>query len=124
MTVQIKIHKNFSFLLEGSNQLFNSEINGMKRFIGSFPSSIEILSCQRTPIITIDNSIRVKNGHNFKDKVISKSPSLRRFAYQIVNESLHHPTGIAFTRMDSSTYENSFLGFRFGASWVLIFACN
>jgi|TARA_B110001450_G_scaffold179276_1_gene167516 hypothetical protein len=94
----------------------------MERFVGSFPSSIEILSCQRAPVIAIDDSVRVQNGHNFKDKVISKSPSLRRFADQIVDEALHHPTGIALSRMHPRTDENAFLGFGLGASWVLILA--
>ena len=120
--MQIKIHENFSFLLEGPDQLFHSEIDWVKRFVGGFPSSVEILSCQRAPVVAVDDSVRVQNGHNFKDEVVSERPSLRRFADQIVNEALHHPTGIALPRMHPRTDENAFLGFGLGASWVLILA--
>ena len=122
MPMQIKIHENFSFLLEGPDQLFDSEINRVKRFVGGFPSSVEILSCQRAPVVAVDDAVRVQNGHNFEDEVVSERPSLWCFADQIVNEALHHPTGIALPRMHPRTDENAFLGFGLGAGWVLILA--
>ena len=59
------------------------------------------------PIISNDNTVRVKHGHNFENKSFSEHLCGFLVTYQVLNEPLDNERTIGFSRMDSSTQNNA-----------------
>ena len=124
VTMQIAVENYFSFLYKRSNQFFDSWVYWMQNFWGSFPPTIQILSCQWASIISINHTIRIQNRHYFKYKMISQCFSFRSVADQEFNHTLHHPRRVTFSRMHPCAYKNSLFGHRLGTFRILVLACN
>ena len=96
----------------------------MKLLIWCLPSPVEILATQRTPIISINNSIWINYRHNLENEIISESSSFWSVTYKKFYNTFHHPRRITFSRMNSSAYKNSFFGNSFQTFRIFIFTCN
>ena len=71
MTMQIAVKHELSILGEWSYQPFDGKIHWMENPRWCLPASIEILSWQRTPVVTIDYTIWIENWNYFENKVVS-----------------------------------------------------
>jgi hypothetical protein len=59
MAVQVTVEKYFSFFYEGSDKLFDSGVYRMQDLARGFPSTVEILTCERASIIAVDHTVWV-----------------------------------------------------------------
>ena len=91
VTMQITIEHDLTFLHECSNQSLYSKVLWMHGFIWSLPTTIEILTTKRAPVVAINYTVRVENRHNLEDKVISKRSGFRSVTNEVINYTLHHP---------------------------------
>lgn len=70
MTVKIAINKQVSLLLHSLDQLFAMVNGGVILSRGINPLTIEIDHCEIASIVADNDSVNVKHGYNFEDKVL------------------------------------------------------
>ena len=103
MTMEITENLKISLLGELVTKLFCSKNGWMKNLAGSFPSSIKVTTGQRTPIVSINDTIRIKHRNDFEDKILPQIFSFNRiWVYKKIEGSFHHPRAHRFTWMYSS----------------------
>lgn len=95
----------------------------MEYFRWSFISTIQIRPTKRAPVVSINNTIRIKHWYNLKDELFSECSCLWSAAHQELNKAFHHPGGIWFSRMNSCRNYDSLFSHWFLAHWVLKYGC-
>ena len=124
MTVKITNKSEVSLTIERTYQLFDCRVFRMKDFRWILPPTIKVLSAQWTTIIAINNSIWIKHWYYFEDKVVPERLRLWCIAHQKVDNTFHHPTCITFTRVHTSTNEDTLFSLCFLIVGILVFWCN
>jgi|MDSY01.1.fsa_nt_gb hypothetical protein len=80
MTVQIAVQCQIALFTKLSYEFLYSKYDWMDDTTWRFPPPVEILPRQGASVVSIDDTIRVKNGHYLKYKMVSQSLRLRRLA--------------------------------------------
>lgn len=79
--MQVAVENQLTLLLKLPHVLLDSEDHWLYNTVGILPSSVHILATQWAPVVAIDHSIWVKDGHNLEDKVVSECLGFRCIAY-------------------------------------------
>ena len=124
MTVQIAVQCQIALFTKLSYEFLYSKYDWMDDTTWRFPPPVEILPRQGASVVSIDDTIRVKNGHYLKYEVVSQSLCLRRLADKVLYASFHHPGSIALTRMHSCTNKDSLFSQSLRTFWIFVFARN
>jgi len=84
-------------------------------------STIKVISRKASPIVTCNDSIRIREGHNFEDNTLSKLDCDRVRACYKFEKALHHEGGVAFARVHSTSKYDDFLFDEWHYSRVVLF---
>lgn len=71
MAMKITIHQNSSFIVHVPNQLFGVKDSRVKENIRAHPSTVQVYSKKRAPLVSKYNSIHVEHGHYAEYEVLS-----------------------------------------------------
>jgi len=72
------------------------------------PDSVQIDPCKSASSVTINYSIGIQHGHNFKHKIIPQEFCTQTGPDQVVDYALHHEATASFTRMHTTTDNDPF----------------
>lgn len=111
MPMEITEEDDFSLIMDFFYHLLYIIDNRVENFGRVLPPPIQISSRKGSPIISIDDSVRVEHWDNFEYEIISENLSF--FIIRIgkeFNNSLHHPRSDCFSRVNSCTNDYRFLG--------------
>lgn len=70
------------------------------------PSPIKISAAQRTPVIAMNNSIRIHHWDDFENKSVSEPCCIFSIANQILNKPFDDPAGDCLTWMRTSNHND------------------
>ena len=76
VTVKVAEYLKITFFAELVAQLFRSEDRRMQNLAWAFPSPIKITPSQRTPVVSVDDTIGIEHGHYLEDEVLTQIFSL------------------------------------------------
>jgi hypothetical protein len=124
VSMQVTVEYDIALLFKCPYQSFNSKVFWMKSLQSVLPAAIKVLTCQRTSVVAVNDSIRIEHRDDFKNKAVSEDNCLWCITDQELNQPFHHPRGITLSRMDSRRNEYSFFSQSFLAFWVLILTGN
>ena len=57
-------------------QLFGVVDGGVQDFGRRFPATVQIAPSERTPIVTVDDAVRIEHGNDLEDEILSKQLGL------------------------------------------------
>ena len=123
VTVQVAIQDQFAFPRKRSYCFFYVEDHRMNLLRWIFVTTIEILSAERAPVVTIDDAINVDHWHYFEYEVLTKSSGFRSSAYEEFDDSLHNPWRVALAGVNTSSDENTFFCKSLRAIRIFVLAC-
>ena len=91
VTVQVAVENHFSLLAKWPDCLFNMEDYRVYLLGRVLVPSVQILSTQRTTIVTIDDAINVYHWDYFENEMLTQRPCLDAVAHQEFDDTFHHP---------------------------------
>jgi hypothetical protein len=102
--MKIQIKEELLILLQSLAKLFSVVYGWMKRLTWLEPLPIEVTCCERTPIISIDDSIHIKHGNDVKLKVVLQVIDQLLFLFifgvqKCVYQPVNHPRSACLTGM-------------------------
>ena len=109
-TVSMEIAEDRQLSLFGKvmNHLLSMVDSWMQHFWRSLPSSVQITSCQRASVVSIDHAIWIEHWDHFEHKILSQQLCFRRCRIaQEVESSSHHPGTYWFSWVDSRCYNHT-----------------
>ena len=113
--MQVAEEDQLSLLMHRMYHFLDVVDDWMKHLGWHLPSTVEVAACQRTSIVTIDNSIRIEHRYDLEHEHVTKQLGLRIVGVsEEVEHSFHHPTAHRLTGMDSSCDDYAFLGLWLG----------
>ena len=111
MTMQVTHQENVSVLLKFLYHIFHV-VNRRVQLAGWIdPASVQVHASQITSGAAVDNAIDVEHRNDLEDEVVSESLCLDISRSQIVNDSLYHPRGACFTRVNPWWNDDTFSSF-------------
>jgi len=122
--VQIATEHHFSLLVELSYHPLHVPILRVQVLRRCLPAPIQVLSSERAPIVSVDDTVRIEHGNDFEDEVFAQGLRLGCVAHQEIDHALHHPAGVRLARVDSGRNKDAFLGLAFLAVRILLFRSN
>ena len=70
--------------------------------------SCSVITCERAPIVSVDNSVRIKHRDNLENEHFSEFLSLLGVTEEVVEKPLHHEAGDWFSRMHPGSHDDAF----------------
>ena len=67
--------------------------------------AVQIATRKRTTVVAVDYTVRIEHGNDFKHEVIPKDLGVQAWPNEVVDDALHHPTGIRFAWVHSRRYD-------------------
>lgn len=106
--MEVTEEKDLSRLLSFLHHQFCVVVDWVQLGAASYPLSVQVLPDQGASVVANDDTIWVEHWNDLEDVVVSQEASLLFVADKEVNDPLHDPAGIAFTRVDSRREYDSF----------------
>lgn len=108
MPVQVTEQQYSSLFIALFDELLSVIDSRMNNFRRRLPPAIEITPCQRTPIVTVNNSVRIQHRYYLENEIFSEKPSLHvvRVSDELDNAA-HHPGAHSFPWMDPCWNHNA-----------------
>ena len=101
MSMEITEEENVSTLQRALHHEFRVVIDRVELARRSNPLPVQILSHQRAPIVANDYTIWVQHWYNLEDEGAPEEFSVLVVTNQEVNDAIHEPGRVTFTRMNT-----------------------
>ena len=107
VAVEVCVEVDFSAFKRPFHHVLYVIVYGESSCVGRHPLPIEICAHERAPVVPHYYAIRILHWHNLENVLVAKINRSFIVRDKEVNDSLEHPGGLSFSRVHSSSQNNS-----------------